>query len=109
LQALEGFITNYRYERGGYDLLAARGADAAQGGGPVFQVRPNVKTVRRGAEFGLKTEMGILPVDAAEIEAAGWIIARPSITEAALALAFPAVNAPALIAKLRAAEILVAA
>ena len=108
LQAVEGFLASYRYERGGYDLLAARGATPAAeaGGGPAFRVRPNVKTVRRGADYGLRSEAGILPITSQEVEAAAWIITQPSITEASLALACPNANAAALIEKLRAAEIL---
>ncbi|MFN9090573.1 MAG: cupin domain-containing protein, partial [Alphaproteobacteria bacterium] len=83
LQAVENFLAHYRYERGGYDLLAARGAAPAAeaGAGPVFRVRPNVKTVRRGADYGLRTEMGVLAIDAQEVEPAAWIITQPSITE----------------------------
>jgi hypothetical protein len=111
LQAVENFLGNYRYERGGYDLLAARGAapSAEAGGGDAFRVRPNVKTVRRGAEYGLRTEMGVLAINAHEVEAAAWIITQPSITEASLALAFPGANVAALIERLRTAEILLPA
>jgi hypothetical protein len=111
LQAVETFLTNYRYERGGYDLLATRGAAPASeaGSGPVFRVRPNVKTVRRGADYGLRTEMGILPITAQEVEPAAWIITQPSITETSLVLGYPGANAPALIEKLRKAEILLPA
>jgi hypothetical protein len=111
LQAVENFLTNYRFERGGYDLLAARGAAPAAeaGGGPAFRVRPNVKTVRRGADYGLRTEMGVLAITAQEVEPAAWIITQPSITETSLALACPGVNAAALIEKLRTAEILLPA
>jgi hypothetical protein len=110
LEAVEDFIAQYRFERGGYDLLAARGAAPAHGGGGVaFQVRPNVKTVRRGADYGLRSDMGVLAINAHEVEAAAWIITQPSITEASLALAFPGANAAALIEKLRAAEILLPA
>jgi len=111
LQAVENFLGNYRYERGGYDLLAARGAapSAEAGGGESFRVRPNVKTVRRGAEYGLRTEMGVLAINAHEVEAAAWIITQPSITEASLALAFPGANVAALIERLRTAEILLPA
>jgi hypothetical protein len=72
-------------------------------------VRPNVKTVRRGADYGLRTEMGVLAITAQEIEPAAWIITQPSITEASLALACPGANAAALIEKLLAAEILLPA
>ncbi len=105
---MENYLANYRFERGGYDLLAARGAAPAMeaGGGQAFRVRPNVKTVRRGADYGLRTEMGVLAIQAQEVEAAAWIISQPSITEASLTLACPGANAAALIEKLRAAEIL---
>ena len=111
LQAAENFLVNYRYERGGYDLLAARGAAPAAdaGSGPAFRVRPNVKTVRRGAEYGLRTELGVLAITAQEVEAAAWIITQPSITEASLALACPGANTAGLIEKLRVAEILLPA
>jgi hypothetical protein len=111
LQAVENFLAHYRYERGGYDLLAARGAapTTETGSTPAFRVRPNVKTVRRGADYGLRTEMGILPITAEEVEAAAWIITQPSITETSLALACPGAKTAALIEKLRAAEILLPA
>jgi hypothetical protein len=111
LQAVENFLVHYRYERGGYDLLAARGAAPAAevGGAQTFRVRPNVKTVRRGTDYGLRTEMGVLPITAQEVEPAAWIIAQPSITETSLALACPGTNTAALIEKLRAAEILLPA
>jgi hypothetical protein len=111
LQAVENFLVHYRYERGGYDLLAARGAaPAAEAGGTqIYRVRPNVKTVRRGADYGLRTEMGVLAIDAQEVEPAAWIITQPSITETSLALACPRANAAALIEKLRTAEILLPA
>ncbi|MFN8981264.1 MAG: cupin domain-containing protein [Alphaproteobacteria bacterium] len=111
LQAVENFLTQYRYQRGGYDLLAARGTAPAteSGGAQVFRVRPNVKTVRRGADYGLRTDTGVLAITAQEVEPAAWIITQPSITEASLALACPGVNAAALIEKLRSAEILLPA
>jgi hypothetical protein len=65
--------------------------------------------VRRGAEYGLRTEMGVLAINAHEVEAAAWIITQPSITEASLALAFPGANVAALIERLRTAEILLPA
>jgi hypothetical protein len=109
LQAVENFLAQYRYERGSYDLLAARGAVPTGEGGVTFRVRPNVKTVRRGADYGLRTEMGVVAITAQEVEPAAWIITQPSITEASLALACPGANAAALIEKLLAAEILLPA
>jgi ABC-type transport system involved in cytochrome c biogenesis permease component len=53
--------------------------------------------------------MGVLAINAHEVEAAAWIITQPSITEASLALAFPGANVAALIERLRTAEILLPA
>jgi hypothetical protein len=63
--------------------------------------------VRRGAEFVLKVPQGpALPLSAAEAEAAGWILARPEVTEGELRAAHPAVDAAGLLARLRAAGLL---
>lgn len=113
-EVLEGFIRDYRFRRGGFDLLAARdgspAAAPAEGpAGPRLRVaEPGAKTVRRGHEFGLKTAGGVIPMPFGEVEATAWILARPMVTEAELAAAWPAVDAPGLIARLRQAGVLAA-
>lgn len=117
MAALEQFVAGYRFERGGNDLLAARGlaapeAPAAAGGeeAPAFKVlAPGAKPVRRGAEWVLKTAQGSLPLAPPEAEAAGWILARPDVAEPELRAAHPAVDAPVLLARLRDAGLLAAA
>jgi ribosomal protein L16 Arg81 hydroxylase len=111
LEVLAQFVANYRYGRGGYDLLAARGiaAPAAPTSveGSAFRVLAGGgKPVRRGAEWVLKAPGGLLPLSPAEAEAAGWLLARPDVTEAELAAAHPAVPAAALLARLGAAGLL---
>jgi ribosomal protein L16 Arg81 hydroxylase len=112
LDVLEGFIRDYRFQRGGFDLLGARGgapaaAPAEASAGPRFRVaEPGAKPVRRGNEFGLKTAGGVIPMAFGEVEAAAWILARPVVTEADLAGAWPAVDAAGLIARLRQAGVL---
>jgi hypothetical protein len=64
--------------------------------------------VRRGNEFALKTAAGVIVLSRAEIEAAAWITARPTVTEADLRAAWPGIDAAALIARLRAAGVLAA-
>lgn len=118
LEILEGFVRDYRFQRGGYDLLAARGEappaaapeppPAAAAGAPSFRVVGEAKPVRRGAEFGLRTGGGVIAVTYAEAEASAWILARPAITEAELRAAYPTLDAPALIARLREAGVLAA-
>lgn len=108
IEVVRGFIADYRYDRGGFDLLAARGiapaaAPAAAGGGDavVFRVlAQGAKPVRRGAEWALKTPQGALALDAAEAEAAGWLLARNDVTEPELAAAHPRAPAGALLRKL---------
>lgn len=117
LEVLEGFIRDYRFQRGGYDLLAARGAApsvaaVAETGpsGPRFRIaEPGAKPVRRGNEFGLKTMKGVIPMSLAEVEACAWVLARPLVTEAELGAASPAIDAAALIGRLQQAGVLAAA
>lgn len=76
---------------------------------PAFRVlAQGTKPVRRGAEWVLKTAAGALPLAPAEAEAAGWILARPDIAEPELRAAHPAVDAAALLARLREAGLLAA-
>jgi ribosomal protein L16 Arg81 hydroxylase len=115
MEVLERFVADYRFARGGYDLLATRGlaapaAPAATEEAPSFRViAQGAKPVRRGAEWVLKTAEGTLPLAPAEAEAAGWLLARPDVAEAELRAAHPAVDAAALIGRLRAAGLLAAA
>jgi ribosomal protein L16 Arg81 hydroxylase len=118
LQILEGFVRDYRFQRGGYDLLAARGvparvpvpapAAAPAAAQPALRVVAEAKPVRRGTEFGLKTGTGVIAMTYSEVEASTWILARPAVTEAELRAAYPALDAPALLARLREAGILTA-
>jgi hypothetical protein len=114
IEVLEGFVRDHRFQRGGYDLLAARqeaaAAPAAAPAGPRFRVaEPGARPVRRGNEFGLKTARGVIPMSLAEVEATAWILARPQVAEAEIRAAWPALDAGALIARLRQAGVLVAA
>jgi hypothetical protein len=113
LEVLEAFIRDYRFRRGGYNLLAARGAapvaSAAEPtpSGPRYRVaEPGAKPVRRGNDFGLKTGTGVIPMSYGEIEATAWILARPAVAEAELATAWPGLDAPGLIARLCQAGVL---
>ncbi len=112
MEVLERFVADYRFARGGYDLLAARGLAApaaAQAGteAPSFRViAQGAKPVRRGTEWVLKTSQGALPLAPAEAEAAGWLLARPDVAEPELRAAHPAVDAAALIGRLRQAGLL---
>lgn len=115
MEVLERFVADYRYRRGGFDLLAARGAapmaagvpSAAAGEAPAFRVvAQGARPVRRGAEFVLKTQRGSLPLSPPEAEAAGWVLARPDVAEPELARAHPGVDAAGLIARLREAGLL---
>jgi len=116
MEVLERFVADYRFARGGNDLLAWRGMaapaagapdDAAEGG--AFRVvAGGAKPVRRGAEWVLKTERGTLPLSPPEAEAAQWLLARPDVTEAELRGAHPGADAPRLLARLREAGLLVA-
>src|SRR5918912_206157 len=71
MEVLEGFVRDYRFRRGGYDLLAARGlappeapaaaAAASDEAAPAFRVvARGAKPVRRGADWVLKTAGGVL-------------------------------------------------
>jgi len=115
MEVLERFVTDFRFHRGGNDLLAARGlapaaAPAATEEAPVFRVvTPGARPVRRGAEWVLKTAQGALPLAPQEAEAAGWVLSRPDVAEPELRAAHPGVDAPALLARLRDAGLLAAA
>jgi hypothetical protein len=119
-EVLERFVADFRFRRGGNDLLAARGlapeaapAPAATGDGeaPAFRVvAQGARPVRRGAEWVLKTAQGVsLPLAPQEAEAAGWVLARPDVAEPELRAAHPGVDAAALLTRLREAGLLAAA
>ncbi|MFL1462117.1 cupin domain-containing protein [Roseococcus sp. DSY-14] len=114
LEVLTGFVASYRYGRGGNDLLgwrgmAPEGAEAGDGGdSPSFRVvAAGAKPVRRGADWVLKGAGSPVALTPPEAEAAAWALARGEVTEAELAKAHPA--APATLAKLREAGLVVAA
>lgn len=116
LEVLAGFVAGYRYSRGGYDILAARGigssaaepapGDAAEGAAAFRVVVSGAKPVRRGAEWVVKTGGGTLALTPVEAEAAAWLLARPDVTAPELARAHPAVEAEALLRKLSGAGLL---
>ncbi|MDJ0387885.1 cupin domain-containing protein [Roseomonas sp. E05] len=113
MDVLAKFVADYRFQRGGNDLLAARGlaAPAAPGGaeegGEAFRVvAPGSKAVRRGAEWVLKAPSGAVSLAPAEAEAANWLLARPDGTAAELRAAHPAVDAEALLRRLAGAGVL---
>ncbi|MFC3124863.1 cupin domain-containing protein [Pseudoroseomonas globiformis] len=116
MEVLGKFVADYRFHRGGNDLLAARGIAApsagngtARGGeeGAAFRVlAPGAKAVRRGTEWVVKAPAGNLPLAPAEAEAANWLLARPDGTEAELRTAHPAVDAVALLRRLAEAGML---
>jgi len=115
LAVLEGYVADYRFRRGGNDLLGWRGM-APEGAAPesgeaaAFRVvAGGAKPVRRGAEWVLKLPAGPLPLSPAEAEAATWALSRPDVTEPELARAHPGADAPALLGKLREAGLLVPA
>lgn len=124
IEILEGFVRDYRFQRGGYDLLAARGGTTpapaaapiapaaapapAAPAGPSLRVVGEARPVRRGNEFGLKTGTGVIAMSYGEVEASAWILARPSVSEAELRAAYPALDAAALIGRLRDAGVLAA-
>ena len=114
LSVIEGFVAGHRFHRGGNDLLAARGlmAPAAAAGDAEAQgfrvIAAGARPVRRGAEWVLKTEGGALALAPVEAEAAGWLLARPDVTEAELKAAYPAVDAGALLARLAGAGLVLA-
>jgi hypothetical protein len=113
MEALAQFVANYRYGRGGYDMLAARGIAAPSMAGtgddaPHFRVpAPGAKPVRRGADWVVKTPQGTMVVTPAEAEAVNWLAARTDVTEADLAANAPGVEAGNLLARLAAAGLLV--
>lgn len=116
MEALAQFLAGYRYARGGYDVLAARGiaapgaGEAAGDGAAAFRVvAAGAKPVRRGAEWVVKTAAGALPLTPPEAEAAAWLLARPDVTAPELARAHPGVAAEALLGRLAEAGLLVAA
>ncbi|PWS38547.1 hypothetical protein DFH01_04520 [Falsiroseomonas bella] len=115
MEALAQFVAGYRYSRGGYDILSARGigggaAEEAGEGAASFRVVANgAKPVRRGAEWVVKTASGVLPLSPPEAEAAGWLLARNDVTAPELARAHPAVEAEALLGRLAGAGLLVPA
>ncbi len=113
MAVLEGFVRSYRFQRGGVDLLAARGmapagaADALAAEGAAFRIlAPGSKPVRRGADWVLKTASGTLPLSAPEAEAAGWLLARPDVTEPELRGAHPGLDAASLLQRLQQAGLL---
>jgi ribosomal protein L16 Arg81 hydroxylase len=116
MEVLAQFVANYRYGRGGYDILAARGimstgagaaTDPAADGAAAFRVvASGVKPVRRGADWVLKAPSGAVALSPAEAEAAGWLLARPDVTAPELARAHPAVEADALLGRLAGAGLL---
>jgi ribosomal protein L16 Arg81 hydroxylase len=113
---LERFVAEYRFKRGGFDLLATRGlappdqaAQAAADAAAFRVVARGTKPVRRGAEWVLKAGGETLPLAAAEAEAAGWILARPDVAEPELRAAHPGVDAAALLSRLCQAGLLAAA
>lgn len=112
MEVLAGFVAGYRFSRGGYDILAARGmgssaGDAAAEGAAAFRVVANgAKPVRRGAEWVVKAAGGTVPLTPVEAEAAAWLLARPDVTAPELAKAHPAVEAEALLGKLSGAGLL---
>jgi len=114
MAALERFVAEYRFQRGGNDLLAARGlapprAETAAEEAPAWRVLlAGGKPVRRGSEWVLKAPAGPLPLAPAEAEAAGWILGRADVTAAELQRAHPGVDAEQLLERLRAAGALVA-
>ena len=115
MEVLAGFVADYRFRRGGNDLLAARGLSApaaAPAAGddaeaPALRVlQPGAKPVRRGGDWVLKTAGGTLPLSAGEAEAAGWVLSRPDVAEPELRAAHPGVDAPALLGRLKEAGLL---
>lgn len=113
MAVLEQYVADFRFHRGGNDLLAWRGmaapAAAATEDAAAFRVvAGGARPVRRGSDWVLKTATGTLPLSPIEAEAAQWLLARPDITEGELSQAHPAADAPALLGRLRGAGLLVA-
>jgi ribosomal protein L16 Arg81 hydroxylase len=115
MEVLAQFVANYRFSRGGYDVLAARGigssaADPAADGAAAFRVvAAGAKPVRRGAEWVVRTATGALPLTPPEAEAAAWLLARPDVTAPELARAHPGIEAEGLLGRLAGAGLLVPA
>ncbi|MBX9701133.1 MAG: cupin domain-containing protein [Acetobacteraceae bacterium] len=118
MAVLERYVAEFRYHRGGFDLLAARGlalpeaatAPEAVDDAPSFRIIvPGARPVRRGSGWVLRTAAGALPLAEAEVEAAGWLLARADVTEAELRAAHPRVDAHALLARLGEAGLLASA
>lgn len=112
---LEHYVAGFRYHRGGFDLLAARGlaapeapaAGEAGADAATFRVlAQGTKPVRRGAGWVLRTASGALPLAETEVEATGWILARPDVAEPELRAAHPAVDAASLLSRLKDAGLL---
>ena len=115
MAVLETFVADYRFQRGGNDMLAWRGmappsnaSEESAEAGAFRVVAGGVKPVRRGADWVLKTASATLPLTPTEADAAQWLLARPDVTEAELREAYPQADAPALLGKLRDAALLVA-
>jgi len=111
LEAIERLVAQHRFQRGGNDLLAARGLVAAPASpedavGAYRVLAGGVRPVRRGADWVLKAPAATLPLSASEAEAVGWMLGRPDVTAAELATAHPEADAAALIARLAAAGML---
>ncbi len=112
---LERHVSEFRYHRGGFDLLAWRGLAtpeapqaAAEADQPCFRVvAQGARPVRRGAGWVLRTAAGALPLAEAEVEAAGWVLSRSDIAPGELQAAHPGVDAAALLERLRDAGLLV--
>ena len=101
MEVLERFVADYRFSArrqrpaGGARDRARRPAAAAEDA-PAWRVlAPGAKPVRRGTEWVLKTAQGVLPLAGAEVEAAGWLLARPDVAEPELRAAHPGIDAPA--------------
>ncbi|WP_372622529.1 cupin domain-containing protein [Falsiroseomonas sp.] len=115
MEVLAQFVAGYRFSRGGYDVLAARGIGSSGGeagtdGAAAFRVVANgAKPVRRGADWVVKAASGTLTLTPVEAEAAAWLLARPDVTAPELARAHPAVPAEALLGRLAGAGLLVPA
>jgi len=114
MEVLAQFVANYRFSRGGFDMLAARGIAAPASvspdeGGAMRVVAAGAKPVRRGAEWVVKGAGGTVALSASEAEAATWLLARPDVTAPELLAAHPGIDASALLARLGAAGLLVSA
>jgi ribosomal protein L16 Arg81 hydroxylase len=112
MEVLAQFVGNYRFQRGGYDVLAARGiggsgGDPAADAAAAFRVvAAGARPVRRGADWVVKTAAGTLGLSPAEAEAAAWLLARHDVTAPELAKAHPAVEAETLLGRLAGAGLL---